>query len=368
MRASVFAVEDHAAQVCWDGLPIGEVTWCAADVERTVVTDGGPGAVTLSGLPEATRLELTWAGATGRRRVGHFSTLPSPPGRLLCRFATVNDIHLGATSFGTLRPFWGDGRGEPHALVCARAAASAAREWGAQLLVGKGDLTQDGTPQQWDTVGQFFADCGLPTFVVEGNHDICVRAVDGRAILAEHGLALHQQPAFVDLAGVRVIGLPTTRWHVEYGTIAPEHLQAAAQMVADAPGAAVVAMHHYPQRFRWPTLYPSGIPGPVASVLLDTLAEANSATLVLSGHSHRHRSHRHGPLVVAEVGSTKDYPGSWAGYAVHEGGIRQVTMRVAEPAAIAWTERGRRVLGGLWGMWAPGLRSHRCFTWAWPAR
>jgi hypothetical protein len=53
---------------------------------------------------------------------------------------------------------------------------------------------------------------------------------------------------------------------------------------------------------------------------------------------------------------------------VHEGGIRQVTMRVADPEAIEWTERGRLVLGGVWGLWAPGWRSHRCFTHTWPER
>jgi hypothetical protein len=125
-------------------------------------------------------------------------------------------------------------------------------------------------------------------------------------------------------------------------------------------------MHHYPQRFRWPTMYPDGIPGPTASAFLDALAEANAATLVLTGHSHRHRRHHHGPLTVAEVGSTKDYPGCWAGYAVHEGGIRQVTMRVMAPSAMAWTAQGRRVLGGVWAVWGPGVRSHRCFTHVWP--
>jgi hypothetical protein len=41
---------------------------------------------------------------------------------------------------------------------------------------------------------------------------------------------------------------------------------------------------------------------------------------------------------VTEVGSPKDYPGTWAGYVVHEGGIRQVVRRVAAPEVIRWTE------------------------------
>ena len=50
------------------------------------------------------------------------------------------------------------------------------------------------------------------------------------------------------------------------------------------------------------------------------------------------------------------FPGTWAGYAVHEGGIRQVVRRVAAPDAIAWTDRTRHGLGGMWGLIAPGRR------------
>jgi len=50
---------------------------------------------------------------------------------------------------------------------------------------------------------------------------------------------------------------------------------------------------------------------------------------------------------------------------VHEGGIRQVVRRVAAPEAMAWTERTRRVLGGLWGWWASGRLADRCFTLGW---
>ena len=125
-------------------------------------------------------------------------------------------------------------------------------------------------------------------------------------------------------------------------------------------------MHHYPQRFERANVYPPGIAGGQASALLDAIADVHPATLVSSGHTHRHRRHFHGPIVVTETGSTKDYPGTWTGYAVHEGGIRQVTRRVAEPTSMMWTERTRRAIGGWWGQWSPGPRSHRCFTHPWP--
>ena len=374
-------MEDTAAQVCWAGGFRGEMTLEAGPSRQTVVLDGRPGATVLEGLPPASALDLVVSGprgsgqpggmggsgrAGGRRRAATFSTLAPPPGRLLSRFATVNDVHIGSLSFGTLHPVWEDGEGEPHALACARGALNEAGRWGADLVVVKGDLTQDGCPEEWAQVGQLIAGCGLPAAVVEGNHDVCKRAVDGAAILARHGVHLHQRPAAVDLPGIRVVLFPTAAWHVDEGHVDRSHLAAALELVANAGGPAVVALHHYPQRFRWPTMYPSGIPGPIAASFLDALAEANPSTVVLTGHSHRHRRHSHGSLLVAEVGSTKDYPGSWAGYAVYEGGVLQVTRRVSAPQAIGWSEQGRRVLGGVWAVWAPGMRSHRCFTHLWP--
>ena len=367
MRISVFAVEDDAAQVCWSQIERTELRLEAGPAAVTIETDGRPGATQLRGLSPSTTFELL-AGVGGGplRKVAHFATLASPPGSLRCKFATVNDIHIGAIAFGTLHPQFDDGTLEPHPVRCARAALAEAREWGAGFLVAKGDLTQDGRPEEWHTAGRLIQDSGMPALVVEGNHDVKKKAVDGGRFLAAYGIPLYHRAGAVDLPGVRIVALPTAAWHSDDGTIHPDDRRAALELVSSAPEAAVIAMHYYPQRFRWPNLYPTGIPGPLAERFLDEVAEANPRTIVLSGHSHRHRRHHHGPLVVAEVGSTKDYPGSWAGYAVHEGGIRQVTLRVAEPTAMAWTEAGRKVLGGVWGRWAPGLRSHRCFTVDWP--
>jgi hypothetical protein len=88
--------------------------------------------------------------------------------------------------------------------------------------------------------------------------------------------------------------------------------------------------------------------------------------VITSGHTHRHRARRRGPLLLTEVGSPKDYPGTWAGYVVHEGGIRQVVRRVAAPDAIRWTEATKRALFGIWGRWSPGRLEDRCLTHVWP--
>ena len=95
-------------------------------------------------------------------------------------------------------------------------------------------------------------------------------------------------------------------------------------------------------------------------------SDAGRAVFVTSGHTHRHRRRRHGPAVITEVGSPKDFPGTWAGYVVHEGGIRQVVRRIARPDVLRWTERSAAAAFGLWSRWSPGTLDDRCFPHTWP--
>ena len=61
-----------------------------------------------------------------------------------------------------------------------------------------------------------------------------------------------------------------------------------------------------------------------------------------SGHTHRHRVRLVGGRIPSiEVGCVKDFPGTWAEYRVHDGGILQVVHRISTPATLAWSERCR---------------------------
>jgi len=137
---------------------------------------------------------------------------------------------------------------------------------------------------------------------------------------------------------------------------------------AGAVGPVLVAVHQQFQRWERTTHWPPGITSSDGRAFLDRLAGANPAALVTSGHTHRHRASHHGPLRLSEVGSTKDFPGTWAGYAVHEGGIRQVVRRVADPLALRWTDSTRHSYLGVWGAWAAWNRGARCFSHPWPSR
>ena len=93
-----------------------------------------------------------------------------------------------------------------------------------------------------------------------------------------------------------------------------------------------MCIHHCLDRWPVPSKYPRGITWPASARALAAIRRVKADVLVTTGHSHRNRARRFGPLVVTEVGSTKDYPGVWAGYAVHEGGIVQLVRRVTAQA------------------------------------
>ncbi len=393
----VFAIEDRSLQLTWGSLPRLDLCVTVGDISVPLPASRpaylrrrgrparrighgpvGPGAIVVDGLEPSTAYDVCIAGpGFPRRRVGQVTTLDPPPGAVTTCFATINDTHLGERDFGA--------RGTivdvvplpatmlPYPERCARAAISEAATWGAAMMVAKGDLTRDSEPAEFNEVGRMLRASPIPVRAILGNHDVLHR-VDGPAILARYGIEVARQAEAVDLPGIRLIlahtPLPTNR----RGRLGRQQLDRIAELAAGSPssvpgsghpGPAVVALHHPPQRCALPTSYPPGMYGPESRTLMTMLRDANPSSIVIAGHTHRNRTYRIDGITVAEIGSTKDYPGQWAGYAVHEGGIRQVVRRVAEPSAIAWTETTRMALHGHWGRWSTSTLTQRCWTQTW---
>lgn len=337
----------------------------------------GPGAVTVEGLEPATTYDVTVTGPhCPRRRVDRITTLAPPPGALTARFATISDTHLGDGAFGALSTIVDviplPPQLDPYPERCARAAITEAAAWGSELIIAKGDLTRDSEPAEFKEFARLVAASPVSVRAILGNHDVRNR-VDGAAILTRHGVDVARQATAVDLPGVRIILAHTPITTQRRGRLGDAEIDRIVTLAAGAPasslggpaGPVVVAMHHAPQRAPVATHYPPGLYSAESRVFVDRLREANPTSVILAGHTHRNRRYKVGGLTVSEVGSTKDYPGQWAGYAVYEGGIRQVVRRIASPDAIAWTEASRRALFGLWGRWAVSTLEQRCWIQLW---
>jgi predicted phosphodiesterase len=370
-RLVVFAVEDTTAQLTWSSLGPGTARFRGAGPDVAVDVDGGPGAVVLDKLEPATTHHVTVTvdgcpvGPPLRVR-----TLRPPPGAELCRVATVSDLHIGIRAFGFLativeRP-WPE---VMHAERCARAAIAEAAAWGAGLLVVKGDVTQHGTRDQWADAGRILGAAPMPTVLIPGNHDRSpMRTVEPWVAAADVGLHMTRGVESFDHEGLRVVLADSTRPDKHGGRtghLLDDLADALAPNGSGGPPGALLALHHQLQRTPWPEGWPPGVPPWQALPLLRTVLATRRATFITTGHTHRHRRHRHGPLTITQVGSTKDFPGVWAGYAVHEGGIRQVVRRVSAADVMGWTEQTRQAVAGAWPYIGAGRRADRCMSVTW---
>jgi 3',5'-cyclic AMP phosphodiesterase CpdA len=292
--------------------------------------------------------------------------IPSPPGEELFRFATVSDIHVGLESFGFL-PNVRDPVASPvsPAERCLGAALAEAAAWGAQLVVAKGDITEAGTADQARLAVAILGAAGLPVEALVGNHEVRNGSDDVGPVFAAAGIRLVAGGIGVrDVPGARIVLFDSTRGGRHHGSYAA-HADDLVDAAGETADPVIVLTHHHPQPLPLPHHWPPGVPSPEARRVLGRVADANPRVLLSAGHTHRHRRRRYQSVVVTEVGATHDYPGTWAGYVVHEGGIRQVVRRIAAPDALAWTEATGRTVLGLWARWAVGRISDRCFSHTW---
>lgn len=359
----MFSIGHDTVQLTWRALDAGEFpvsATCGAEfVERHVEHHGGPGAVTIEGLTPGQTYQISI------RDIQLIATTAAPPpGEFLGRIGSINDVHIGSADFGfshrikeTPAPTVDSG------VRCAEAAFDEMQAWGIDALFIKGDLVHKCTSAEWNDAERLLAERPWPIHYTLGNHERLddARTHDG---VARIGAEPIKPVRAVDLDGLRVIMAESSLPSHEWGDIAPI-ADEIVETAAESQTPVLLLTHHQlqPRKHAW--MLPIGISGSQATPLLDRLAEVQPNTLTASGHTHRHRRREHGPVTVVEVGSPKDYPGTWSGYDIYEGGIRQVVRRVERPDCIAWTEHTGRAMFGIWRRWSPGSLDDRCFTKTW---
>jgi 3',5'-cyclic AMP phosphodiesterase CpdA len=293
-------------------------------------------------------------------------TLPRPNGELLCRFATVNDVHFGETEAGRIDDLTegpirrAEPGAPPYPEVMNGAAATEIAAIDPMAVIVKGDLSVDGEPAEWEAFEACYrAPFGDRLHVVRGNHD------------AYRHQARYAGDQWIELPGVIVALLDTAIPGATTGTITTEQIDWLDDHCADADRPVFVMGHH--QQWIGDGADPKRSDDyfglhPDASDALDELTVRRPGIVAYAaGHTHRHRVRRmaRSTLPSIEIGCTKDFPGTWAEYRVHDGGIMQVVHRISTPDAIAWSESCRGLysdFGVDYETYALGTLAARCFT------
>ncbi|MGB0113023.1 MAG: metallophosphoesterase [Ilumatobacteraceae bacterium] len=295
-------------------------------------------------------------------------TLARPTGELLCRFATVNDVHFGELEAGRVDDLTegpirrADPGAPPYPEVMNLAAATEIAAIDPDAVIVKGDLSVDGHPEEWAA----FEECYRTPFgdrlkVVRGNHD-AYRHQDAYA-----------GDQWIDLPGVTVALLDTAIPGATTGSISTEQIDWLDDHLATATTPVLVMGHHQ----QW---IPSDDDDkrsddyfglhPDASDALDELIERRTGVIAYAaGHTHRHRVRpmRRSGVPSIEIGCTKDFPGTWAEYRVYEGGVTQIVHRMSTPDALAWSESCRGLYADFgidYETYALGTLADRCFNLA----
>ncbi len=301
-----------------------------------------------------------------------FRTLATPPGELVTTLATISDTHFGEKVCGLgpspdITPvFMAADEDPPYWRYMNELAVAEINAAQVDTTIVKGDLTGEGAPIEFDHAKQTLDKLEMPWHAVRGNHDAKHAEVDGMSLMGQPS----DPVTLVQTDGFTHILIDTVDPGKDTGMFPASRLA----MLADAldsidSGHCLILGHHYTSTPRKRPKYSFGISRADSTALLDLLAQHQEVGGVLTGHTHRNRV-RHFPqtgnIPHAEVCSTKDYPGAWAHYRIHEGGYIQEVRRTRSPKALRWAQKTKDMYFGLYRTYALGGLSDRCFTFSWP--
>ncbi len=291
---------------------------------------------------------------------GH--TLPRPEGELLCRVATVNDVHFGEIECGVIEgldigPVLSAEPGEsPYPDTMNYAAVGEIAAIDPATVVAKGDLTTNGTDDEYSEFLSCYGAAFGDTLVhIRGNHD----GYHGATFAADG-------PIERVLPGVTLAVLDTVIPRHTPGQVSQQQLEWLDELAGRTDQPVLVFGHHHnwspDSKTREPTYF--GINPDDSEKLIEVFSRRPNLVGYFAGHTHRNRVRlmpSTGSVPWVEVSATKDFPGAWAEYRVFEGGILQVVHRIAEPEALEWTERTRAMFGGMYPQYSFGEMKDRCF-------
>jgi 3',5'-cyclic AMP phosphodiesterase CpdA len=225
-----------------------------------------------------------------------------------------------------------------------------------EVVIVKGDLTQDGTDEEFAAFREHYGSAfGDSLVVARGNHD------------AYRGQNEFTGDSWITVPGLAVALLDTTIPTETTGRIDPEQFDWLDAHLSAATTPVIVMGHHqqWIEGNRSDTYF--GL-HPDSSDELDRLVVRHrNVVAYTAGHTHRHRVRYMALSGVPsiEIGCVKDFPGTWAEYRAYEGGIMQIVHRISTPDALLWSERCRHLYSDFgidYETYAMGSLEERCLV------
>lgn len=292
-----------------------------------------------------------------------FRTLARPPGELLARFVTVNDVHFGEEECGLVSgmdvgpSFRVPDGAEPYPEMMNRCAIAEIERAEPEIVLVKGDLTATGTPEEYETFLDFYRGAfGEQLFHMRGNHESYY----------ETDIAAFE-PFTIELPGITLAVIDTSAPRRPNGHLTPETLVWLRDTAAATDGPILLFGHHHvwsPEANQRPENY-FGIVPDDSEKLVEIVAAHTNIRGYFCGHTHRNRARRFlltHEVPWVEVASVKEFPGMWAEYRVYETAVQQIGWRISDPEAIAWADQTRAMYGGIYFDYSFGELHDRCFT------
>ena len=290
-------------------------------------------------------------------------TLPRPGGELLCRFATVNDVHFGEEvcgideTFGSEPVFRSEPGETPYPEMMNSGAIAEITAIAPAAVIVKGDLTADGHDEEYAAFRQFYGGAfGDRLHTVRGNHD----GYRGQTY------AMRRPQRSCCPASACCCSTRSSRFRRPGGSPS-DQLAWLDDLAAPSDRPVIVMGHHHP----WSpdsskrSLTYFGINPDDSEGLVDVIARHPSIIGYFAGHTHRNR--------VRRFSATGDDPvgrgGVREGLPRHVGRVPRVRGRRDASAPAHLDARRARVeredaqmFAGLYAEYAFGALSDRCFV------
>lgn len=152
-------------------------------------------------------------------------------------------------------------------------------------LLVSGDLTENGTPEEYERVRELLAPLGLEPHVLPGNHDLREPL---RAAFGLPGAGAEPVSHLVELGPLRLVCLDSTIPGGEGGSLDGGRIEwLDAALAGDAETPTVIALHHPPLRTAMPGFERIGLAPESIEALAAVVERHPQVARIVAGHVHR---------------------------------------------------------------------------------